>query len=99
MMPPLEGSWRPVNNAASRALEIESAPPMNAKEWIAAYAEKLGTTGPTPAEFSALLDLAGEAAHSSERVAAPVACWVAAKAGTAPADALVIARELSSQDG
>jgi hypothetical protein len=61
---------------------------MNAKEWIAAYAEKLGTTGPTPAEFSALLELAGEAAHSSERVA-----------GMPPAEALVIAREVSSHDG
>ena len=54
---------------------------MNAKEWIAAFAARLGVDAPSSAEFSALLDLAGEAAHSSERVAAPVACWVAAKAG------------------
>jgi hypothetical protein len=65
---------------------------MNAKEWIAQFAERLGTDAPTPAEFSALLDLAGEAAHSSERVAAPVACWVAAKAGVAPEKALEAAR-------
>jgi hypothetical protein len=72
---------------------------MNAKEWISAFAERLGVDGPTTEEFKQLLDLAGEAAHSSERVAAPVACWVAAKAGTQPAEALVIAREVSSQDG
>ncbi|HEY2435894.1 MAG TPA: DUF6457 domain-containing protein [Solirubrobacteraceae bacterium] len=67
---------------------------MNAKDWIAAYAEKLGTTPPTTAEFSALLDLAGEAAHSSERVAAPVACWVAATAGKPVDEALELARAL-----
>jgi hypothetical protein len=69
---------------------------MNAKEWIAEFAEKLGTNAPTTSEFSALLDLAGEAAHSSERVAAPVACWVAAKAGVSPEDALASARGVGS---
>jgi hypothetical protein len=68
---------------------------MNAREWIDAYAARLGTTPPSTEEFATLLDLAGEAAHSSERVAAPVACWVAAKAGTAPAEALGAAREVS----
>jgi hypothetical protein len=69
---------------------------MNAREWLAAYAEKLGTDPPSTEEFKALLDLAGEAAHSSERVAAPVACWVAAKAGVAPDEALRIAKELDA---
>jgi len=69
---------------------------MNAREWLAAYAEKLGTTPPTTDEFKTLLDVAGEAAHSSERVAAPVACWLAAKAGVDPDEALRIARELSA---
>ncbi len=69
---------------------------MNANEWLAAFAEKLGTSPPTTEEFKMLLDLAGEAAHSSERVAAPVACWVAAKAGVAPHDALERAREVAS---
>jgi hypothetical protein len=68
---------------------------MNAKDWIAAYAEKLGTAPPTPAEFSVLLDLAGEAAHSSERVAAPVACWVAARAGKSVDEALEVARTVN----
>jgi hypothetical protein len=68
---------------------------MNAKQWIAAFAERVGTEPPTNDEWSALLDLAGEAAHSSERVAAPVACWVAAQAGVPPAEALEAARELS----
>jgi hypothetical protein len=67
---------------------------MNAKEWIAAFAQQLGTEPPTTQEFKVLLDLAGEAAHSSERVAAPVACWVAAKAGADPQAALETARQI-----
>ncbi len=69
---------------------------MNAKEWIAAFAERLGTEPPSTAEFKVLLDLAGEAAHSSERVAAPVACWVAARAGADPASALEAARGVAA---
>ncbi len=69
---------------------------MNAKEWLAEFAAKLGVDAPTAAEFSALLDLAAEAAHASERVAAPVACWVAARAGRSPEEALEAAREVSS---
>ncbi|HWE31922.1 MAG TPA: DUF6457 domain-containing protein [Solirubrobacteraceae bacterium] len=75
---------------------------MNAKQWIAAYAAELGVEPPTPAEFSTLLDVAGEAAHSSDRVAAPVACWVAARAGVSPEEALRIARKVApegSEDG
>ena len=32
---------------------------MNAREWLAAYAEKLGVDPPTTEEFKVLLDLAG----------------------------------------
>ncbi|MGA2927290.1 MAG: DUF6457 domain-containing protein [Solirubrobacteraceae bacterium] len=67
---------------------------MNAREWLSAYADKLGTVPPTTEEFKTLLDLAGEAAHSSERVAAPVACWLAAKAGVAPEAALELAKQV-----
>jgi hypothetical protein len=69
---------------------------MNAKEWIAAFASQLGTDPPSTAEFRELLDLAGEAAHSSQRVAAPIACWVAAKAGVAPGQAVEIARGIGA---
>jgi hypothetical protein len=67
---------------------------MNAKEWLAEFASRLGVDPPTAAEFSKLLDLAAEAAHASERVAAPVACWIAARAGRDPEEALQIAREV-----
>jgi DNA-binding transcriptional regulator YdaS (Cro superfamily) len=72
---------------------------MNAREWVDAFAARLGVEPPTAAEWSELLDVAGAAAHASERVAAPVSCWVLGRAGIAPAEALAIARELAPPDG
>ena len=72
---------------------------MNAREWVDAYAAALGVDPPTPEEFSTLLDLAGEAAHSSERVAAPIACWLSAHAGLTPAESLEMARKLGEPGG
>ncbi|HEX6601418.1 MAG TPA: DUF6457 domain-containing protein [Solirubrobacterales bacterium] len=54
---------------------------MNRDEWIAAFAERAGIEAPSAAEVEALLDLAAVAAHSSERTAAPIACWVAGRSG------------------
>ena len=68
---------------------------MNANEWLTSFAEKLGTTPPSTDEFKAILDLAAEAAHSSERVAAPAAAWVAAKAGADLQSAISAAQEVS----
>lgn len=65
---------------------------VDAESWISAYAEQVGTAAPTGEEFQAILDLAAEAAHSSERIAAPVACWVAAKSGLPLTQALTVAR-------
>jgi hypothetical protein len=72
---------------------------MNATDWLEAYARKLGIAPPTQDEFKQLLDVAAEAAHASERVAAPVACWLAAKAGVEPAEALERAREVGGNGG
>ena len=67
---------------------------MNSKEWIEQYAERLGIDPPTAEEFAAVLDLAAEAAHASERVAAPVACWLSARAGLGLPEAIALAREV-----
>jgi hypothetical protein len=72
---------------------------MNARDWLAVYAEKLGTAPPSTEEFKTLLDIAAEAAHASERIAAPAACWVAARAGVDLDEALNVARELGDPDG
>lgn len=59
--------------------------------WLAAFAEQLGIDAPSEAEVDALLALARTAAHASERAAAPVACWLAAKAGVTPSEARELA--------
>jgi alkylhydroperoxidase family enzyme len=69
---------------------------MNAPDWLAAFAEKLGTPAPTKDELKAVLDLAAEAAHSSQRISAPVACWLAARAGVDPERALELAQEIDA---
>lgn len=71
---------------------------MNATDWLAAYADKLGVAAPTKDELKAVLDLAGEAAHASERIAAPVACWLAARAGADLDEAMRLAREVTPTD-
>jgi uncharacterized protein DUF6457 len=68
---------------------------MNAKEWIAAYSGQLGIEPPTAAELKAVLELAAEAAHASERIAAPVACWLSAKAGRSLEESLALARGMT----
>jgi predicted RNA-binding Zn ribbon-like protein len=70
---------------------------MNANEWLAAFAERIGGAAPNTEDFKQILDLAGVAAHSSERVAAPAACWVAANAGVELEVALRAARELENE--
>jgi hypothetical protein len=72
---------------------------MNAPEWLAAYAEKVGVPAPTKDELTAVLDLAGVAAHSSQRIAAPVATWMAGKAGMDLAEAMRLAEEIPSDPG
>jgi uncharacterized protein DUF6457 len=52
---------------------------MNRDEWIAAFAREVGIDAPSPTECRELLELAGIAAHSSERTAAPLACWIAGR--------------------
>ena len=54
---------------------------MTRDEWIVAFAEQAGVERPSADEVRELLELAGTAAHASERTAAPLACWIAGRAG------------------
>lgn len=72
---------------------------MTAAEWLAAYSDALGISAPTEEEVNDILALAGVAAHSSERTAAPVACWLAARAGVDPKDAKALADGLAEAAG
>ena len=51
----------------------------NMQDWLARFAE-IGTIPPTSEELDMLLELAGIAAHASERPAAPITCWLVSQA-------------------
>jgi hypothetical protein len=67
---------------------------MTADEWIAAFAAEMGTEAPDEKTVSELLELAATAAHSSERIAAPIACYLAGRDGRTIAELNKIADEL-----
>jgi hypothetical protein len=64
---------------------------MTADEWIEEFARQLGVDAPDPTTVEALLDLAGTAAHASERVAAPIACYLVGRAGRDVGEAQALA--------
>ncbi len=72
---------------------------LSGSEWVARYAARLGLEQPSVEEVTILLDLAGLAAHSSERTAAPISCWLAARAGITTAEALAVAEALRDEIG
>ncbi len=65
-----------------------------AAEWLAAFAERCGLDVPDDDTVATLLDLAGVAAHASERKAAPIACWLVGQTDLTPQQALALAREI-----
>jgi hypothetical protein len=69
---------------------------MDAGEWIDGFAAQLGTEPPSSEQIEQLLALAGVAAHASERIAAPISCWIVAAAGATPEHALAVAQQLAA---
>ena len=69
---------------------------MTAREWIDRYAAELGVDPPSDEEFDAVLDLAAVAAHDSERVAAPLACWIGGASGRPLAELQRIAERIAA---
>jgi hypothetical protein len=67
---------------------------MDRSEWIQTFAELLEVPALSEGDTELVLALAAEAAHASERTAAPLACWVAAKAGVSARQALDAARQV-----
>ena len=72
---------------------------MTAEEFVAAFAAAAGAPAPTEEEVGQLLDLAAVAAHSSERIAAPLCCYVAGVTGRPAGELLALARELAEGAG
>jgi Domain of unknown function (DUF6457) len=71
---------------------------MNAREWIDAFAAEIGAEPPGADEIKQILDLAAVAAHSSERIAAPVACWVGGASGRSIDELRGAAERVGGQD-
>jgi Domain of unknown function (DUF6457) len=69
---------------------------VDAQSWITGFSEILGITPPSETEIEKLLAMAGVAAHASERISAPVSCWLAAKANKSVEEALAAAETLAS---
>jgi Domain of unknown function (DUF6457) len=65
--------------------------PESGKEWIAKFAQGVGVPAPDEDQVERLLKLAAVAAHSSERIAAPIACWIAGTAGLNLDEAIALA--------
>ena len=82
---------QPLDRTATGPVGVSS----DVVEWLARYAAELGVAAPTTDEIDDLLALAGAAARASARQAAPIACWLAARAGASPSDALAKARATS----
>jgi hypothetical protein len=70
--------------------------PATASDWIERFGSALGVPAPTQAEVAELLALAGLAAHASERVAAPISCWLVARSGRSIAEASQLAAEVAA---
>jgi nucleotide-binding universal stress UspA family protein len=70
---------------------------VEAAEWLERFAAALGVEQPSEEDRAALLSLAAVAANASERAAAPISCWLVAKAGRSPEEALKAAREVAAE--
>jgi Domain of unknown function (DUF6457) len=70
---------------------------MRRDEWLAEFAGKLGLDPPTKDEVAALLDIAATAAHSSERTAAPIACWLAGRTDLSLEELKAVAESVSPE--
>jgi hypothetical protein len=68
---------------------------MDGHAWIAGFAERLGVETPSSELIEELLALAGDAAHGSERIAAPIACYLVGRAGVDPTAARRVAGTVS----
>jgi hypothetical protein len=69
---------------------------MTREEWIAAFAREADVDAPSALEIGELLDLAGTAAHASERTAAPLACWIAGRSGRSLEDLRAAAERVAA---
>jgi len=69
---------------------------MTAQEWVRTFAEEAGAQPPSQEQIDEILRLAAVAAHSSERIAAPIACCIAGTTGRPVSELREVAEGLAS---
>lgn len=72
---------------------------MTADKWIAAFASEVGARAPDEETKGEILELAATAAHSSERIAAPIACYIAGITGAPVSELRAIADGIGGGPG
>lgn len=70
---------------------------MTRDEWVGSFARDAGIQRPSVQEIRELLELAGSAAHASERTAAPLACWIAGRSDLSLTQLRAIAERVSGE--
>ena len=69
---------------------------MDAQQWVSTFAQRAGVDPLDAADIEALLDIASVAAHGSERMAAPLTCFLIGRSGLSIAEARRIADEIAA---
>lgn len=69
---------------------------MEPQQWLAALADRLGLDELSQSDIDTLLDIASVAAHTSERLAAPLTCYLIGRAGISPTEAKAITDEIAT---
>ena len=67
---------------------------MKPEDWIERFATEIGARAPDDGTVNDLLELAAIAAHSSERTAAPIACYLAGVTGAPISELRTIADDI-----
>jgi len=70
---------------------------MTASEFLAAFSAEVGAPAPSPDEVDALLELASIAAHASERLAAPLTCWIGGASDMPASELLAAAKRIAPE--
>jgi len=69
---------------------------MTVEQFLAAFAAEIGVPAPSGEESTALLEVASIAAHTSQRTAAPLACWMGGASGMPIAELLAAAQRVAA---
>lgn len=77
-------------------MTAKAHPAMSREQWVIKFCRSIGIPPPSNEEMGALLKLAATAAHSSERPAAPLACWAAGRSGRSASELQRIADLIAS---